>query len=429
LNNPPSAKIIFPAEDEIVEGSVTIQVEVTDLEDNVVDVKVYYSTNNVSWELLGSSTSPTTPGGNIYEIPWNSNDVYDGNYYLKVVVTDNESLETEAYSGGFSVENDNVKPTKDKPKDAFADLWWLWILIIVIIIILCLLLVVWSKRRKKDEEAPRPIGAPSPDEARAILHEIAGAGPPEQVQPIPAGAPRPRLKKVKAAPQTLLTGYEGDLGAKVGDDLQNKLNAWRQQGYVVTKLEHLMETDMEALFLEMPKFKANIVKLTELKDRFNALDTTGFEDEDRSIREKFNNPDLVAKVEQEIIELEVKIDKRGELARLEAEAGPEEVEEAPTELEAEAVGEEAAPTEELSEEEELEGMLPEEPAEVEEPESEEEVPSEELEAADEEFEEELEAAEEEFEEDKGESDEDLEEFLPDTEESTEVTEAETDEEE
>ncbi len=433
LNNPPSAKIIYPTEGETVQGSITIQVEVTDLEDNVVEVEVYYSTNNVTWELLGSSTSPTTPGGNIYEIPWNSNDVYDGNYWLRVVVKDNESLESEAFSGGFSVENDNVRPTKDKPKDAFAELWWLWILIIIIIIILCLLLVVWTTRRKKEEEVPGPIGAPSPDEARAVLHEIAGAGagagPPEQVQPIPAGAPRPKLKRVKAAPQTLLTGYEGDLGAKVGSDLQNKLNAWRQQGYDVTKLEHLMETDMEALFLEMPKFKANVVILTELKNRFNAIDTTGFEDEDRSIREKINNPYLVTKVELEIIDLEVKIDKRVELARLEAEV--EEVVEAPSEPEPEAVAEEeAAPSEEeVSDEEALEGFLPEEPTDVEEPEPDEEVPSEELEAADEEFEEELDAAEEEFEEEQGESDEDLEEFLPDSDESTEETDAEPEEKE
>lgn len=419
LNNPPEVKLIYPTEGETVQGSITIQVEVNDLEDNVVEVRYYYSDDNSSWELIGTSTSPTTPGGNIYSTSWNSRDVYDDEYWLRIVVEDNDSAESEVYSGGFDVVNDNVKPTKDKKDDAFSGLWWLWILIIVIIIVLLLMIVVLRKRREKEEAVPRAPGAPTPEEARAILHEIAAPAPAEQIQPIPAGTPHPKLRKVKAVPQTLVTGYEGDLGAKVQDDLQNKLNAWRQEGYNVTRLEHLMDTDIEALFLALPEFKANVARLTELKERFNALDTTGFEEEDRSIREKINNPDLADTVEREIIELEVKIDKRGDLAKLEQEAPEGELPE--DELE-EPTGEP---------EEELDVPSPEEqpPEEIEEAveAEEEEVPSEELEAADEEFEEELEAAEEELEEEIGESDEDLEEFLPDS--SSEETESEPEPEE
>jgi hypothetical protein len=434
LDNPPTITIISPSPGSTAQGTVTVQVQVDDLEDNVEVIEFYYSKNNEDWELIGTSTSPTEVGGNIYTMSWNTNDLYDGEYFIRVVAKDNNSAPTEAFTGGFNVDNDRLKPEDDEPEDLMAKFWWIWLLIIIIIILLCMMLVIWSRQRKKDEAGPQLEDAPSPEEARAILHEI-GAGaeaePPAQITPIPAGAPRPKMRKVKAVPQTLVTGFEGDRASKVGDDIQLKLNEWRLEGFYVSRIEHLLETDSDSLFLEFAMFKANVVKLRELKLRFGALDTLGFENEDRSIREKINNPDLADIAEKEIIELEVKIEKQADLQKLETEA-PDDEGLLPPEA-----GEDAGmlPDEEETEpeEEDLTALLPEEPVvdeDVEEPapEAEEEAVDEELEAAEDEFDDELEAADEEFEEelgtdekDEGETDDegedeetDLEEFLPDS---------------
>jgi hypothetical protein len=433
LDNPPSVKIIYPKQGSTIQGTVTIQVEVDDLEDNVVEIQFYYSNDNTTWTLIGTSTSPTEAGGNMYTVPWSSNDVYDGIYYLRIVAVDNSSLETEAFSGGLNVDNGKVKPKDEEAEDLMAEFWWIWILIIIIIIVLCILLVVWSRKQKKEKGEPELEAEPSPDEARAVLREI-GTGvepePPARITPIPAGAPRPKMRKVKATPQTLLTGFEGDRAAKIGDDIQIKLNEWRLEGFYVSRIEHLLETNADSLFLEFATFKANVAKLRELKPRFTALDTIGFEKEDRSIREKINNPDLADAVEKEIIELEIKIEKKDELQKLEAEGEGEDIEEG---LLPPEPGEDVSlpPEEEVeAEEEDLTALLPEEPEiEEEEPpvEIEEESVDEDLEAADEEFDEEIEAADEEFEEElgteeieegeeeeAGDEEQDMEEFLPDS---------------
>ncbi|MCK5562250.1 MAG: FG-GAP repeat protein, partial [Thermoplasmata archaeon] len=404
LVNPPQVKIIQPIVGDTISSQVEIQVEVTDLENNVDEVRFYYSDDNLTWELIGTDTEPD---GNIYSYTWDSRVDYDGEYYFKVEAVDSDNLTGEGYTGKVFVDNDNPAPGK-KESDAASELWWLWIVLVIIIVLICLFAIAWKKRQDEKVKAtltsmsPQAIpvsGAPGPtaEGARPALATPVGEG---------AAAPVPGLKAAPAVPALLPAAGAGE-GEKVSTDFEQKIATWKSQGYNVSRLEQLITTDMEKFWDVLPIFITNINKLDELKPRFNALDTTGHEAEAESIRKKLNEPDLALAVEREVIMLEDKLEIKHKLAEEEAaeevkakeeEATADFGEFLPTKKEGEGEAEAGAlPDEEPSEGEAVEAEMEEELQEAEQ-----ETPAEDeedIQAAEGEFKQEMEAADEELEKD------------------------------
>jgi hypothetical protein len=327
--NPPVVKITSPQNNETVKLRIELEADVFDMEDNVNEVRFYYSSDQIDWTLINTTLSPTEPGGDIYRVLWNTEDVFDGEYWLKVIARDNSSLTGEAYSGVIFVENGLKEPVEEESEDGFDDaIWMLMILIIVIIIIACLAAIVLNRKRKSkkmDETlasltptlTPDSITAAEPPtefDAKATLAEISGSTRPKKL----ASSKKAALPSAAKRPQALLPSYQPPETNKAGEDFESKISTWKSQGYDVTRLEELIDTDIESFWDVLPVFINNINKLDELKPRFNALDTTGFESEASSLRSKFKNPDQAIEVEHELQMLESKIDQRHKLADEEA---------------------------------------------------------------------------------------------------------------
>ncbi len=310
LDNPPIVKMIEPVVGDTVNSQVEIQVEVTDLENNVDEVRFYYSEDNVTWELIGTDTEPD---GNIYSFAWDSGAVYDGEYYFKVVAVDDDNLTGESYSGKVFVDNDNPTPGKTK-SDAASELWWLWVILVIIIILICIFALVWKKRKEEKMKATLASMSPQAIPVKTPPGLTAAGAPPSLAAPVVV---TPGLKAAPAA-QALLPAAGADEGEKVSTDFEQKIATWKSQGYNVSRLEELITTDMDAFWDVLPIFITNINKLDGLKPRFNALDTTGHEAEAESIRQKLNEPDQALAVEQEVMMLEDKLEVKQKIAEEEA---------------------------------------------------------------------------------------------------------------
>jgi hypothetical protein len=309
--NTPMVRIISPIENDTVNSTIKIQVEVIDLENDVKIVQFYYSPDNKSWTLIDTETVPTDLINNIYSINWNTQELYDDMYWIKVVAVDNELLEGTGYSGRFFVNNGNVEIKDQDSEDDLAGLWWLWIILIVIIIIICLIGIILQRKRKakKLEKAitglaPQVIPQkPGPSPAVGVIQPQFVAGPaPQQVI-------RPELTTTSPQPMLPSAVTTEDDGGRV-DDHQTQLAIWKNQGYNIRRLEVLKNTDMNQFWKAFPFFKTNIEKLQQLKSRFNVLDTTGFEVEARSIQMKLTDPDQTIIVENEVLALENKIEQK-----------------------------------------------------------------------------------------------------------------------
>jgi chromosomal replication initiator protein DnaA len=94
------------------------------------------------------------------------------------------------------------------------------------------------------------------------------------------------------------------------DELIKQTTDWKQSGYIVEKLESIINnplTEVEKVFTE---FSQSVDKLAELDKKLAGLDTKGFESQLDSIEMKLNNPDMVVELEKEIGALEKAIATR-----------------------------------------------------------------------------------------------------------------------
>ncbi len=327
--NSPIVTIISPENNETLKRRIELEAEVIDLEDNINMLEFYYSSDQTDWIHIGTTQNSTEPGGDIYRVLWNTEDIYDGEYWLKAVAIDNSALTGEDYSGVIFVENGIKEPGEKGAEDGISGLlWMLIILVIIIIIITCIAAIVLHRKRKekKMEEALSSLSTTIPAasittiepptlvDAKATLAEISGTPQPKILTPSKKAA----LPTPMKGSQPLLPSHQPPKVKKAGKDFQSKISTWRSQGYDVNRLEQLIETDMESFWEVLPVFINNIKLLDELKPRFNALDTTGFEPEASSIRSKLNNPDQALVVEQELLMLEDKIDQQQKVAEEEA---------------------------------------------------------------------------------------------------------------
>lgn len=96
--NPPTASWANPAEDDTVSGTITLQIDASDVEDEE-------GTLTVEWGVDGNVESSADYASEYYEAQWNSANVSDGSHTLDARVTDSDGNTTTAT---ISVTIDNV---------------------------------------------------------------------------------------------------------------------------------------------------------------------------------------------------------------------------------------------------------------------------------------------------------------------------------
>jgi chromosomal replication initiator protein DnaA len=91
------------------------------------------------------------------------------------------------------------------------------------------------------------------------------------------------------------------------DDVTAKLNDWKEQGYVVTKLEEIIGGEMGPIINVFTDLTDQIKTLQDIQAKLDGIDIKGYEEEAEAIKAKLMNPDLAAEAEQEVTGLDEKI--------------------------------------------------------------------------------------------------------------------------
>jgi tetratricopeptide (TPR) repeat protein len=103
------------------------------------------------------------------------------------------------------------------------------------------------------------------------------------------------------------------LGRGLPDQLKEKemmsefkriLEAWRAEGYNVSRLEGVLELDLDSISQAFTLFDNDVKNLKDISEIVNMMDTTGFESEVTIIKGKLKDPDQTAEVLQEVYKLD-----------------------------------------------------------------------------------------------------------------------------
>jgi tetratricopeptide (TPR) repeat protein len=103
------------------------------------------------------------------------------------------------------------------------------------------------------------------------------------------------------------------LGRGLPDQLKEKemmsefkriLEAWRTEGYNVSRLEGVLELDLDSISQAFTLFDNDVKNLKDISEIVSMMDTTGFESEVTIIKGKLKDPDQTAEVLQEVYKLD-----------------------------------------------------------------------------------------------------------------------------
>ncbi|WP_455393187.1 hypothetical protein [[Eubacterium] cellulosolvens] len=144
LTNPPRITFKQPKSDVPLPRIVSIIVEVIDFEDDVESVSFYYSSDNITWKLIDSRLKPDI--NKVYKTIWNTENILNGEYYIKVMAKDKLGNQVELLEGPFSVKEG--KESEGRTEAEFPS----WIVIIIIIIVIMLMMIFLFHRHTKRRE-------------------------------------------------------------------------------------------------------------------------------------------------------------------------------------------------------------------------------------------------------------------------------------
>jgi chromosomal replication initiator protein DnaA len=96
---------------------------------------------------------------------------------------------------------------------------------------------------------------------------------------------------------------------EIRKELEEKLQVWKNDGYVVTKLEKIFSDDLDKVKSAFDDFSEGVNKLVELDKRLSAIDNEEYKDNIADIEQKLNNPDMISEIEEEISNLEQTIEE------------------------------------------------------------------------------------------------------------------------
>ncbi|WP_455391475.1 Ig-like domain-containing protein [[Eubacterium] cellulosolvens] len=105
INNPdrPVVEIISPKlEDTTYTGLMTLRAKCTDPDGDLNFTIFYYSQDTENWEYIGIDYIGED---SVYQLEWDTEDVYDGNYVIMVRSNDSRGLSTQEVSVRFNIHN------------------------------------------------------------------------------------------------------------------------------------------------------------------------------------------------------------------------------------------------------------------------------------------------------------------------------------
>ena len=310
LTNPPMIRFILPNKGVPLSILESIIVEVIDFDGDVESVSFYYSEDNETWDLIDTKYKPERD--NLYKTVWNTEEVYNGKYYIKIIARDQLGNQAEIVEGLFE-----VKEGKEISKKADEGLLYLtFIIIFIIIVVILMSLIIFfilrrSKRREKElieEVSAEMRGARVLDGEVVSTPELPGLGAgaigaePSQtyLPPLESQVPLPIL------PPALTTEYKKP-EEQTPESYQAQMNTWKAEGYNISRLEQLFSTDQNLFSNAFPIFSSNISKLKEISRRLSSIDTTGYNAQVNSINKKLYNPDQASAAERELQNLEIEL--------------------------------------------------------------------------------------------------------------------------
>lgn len=311
-DNPP--KISFKTPNILVPLSEleSIVVEVIDFESDVESVSFYYSTDNESWELIDTRLNPEKD--NLYKTYWNTNEVYNGKYYIKIQAKDKLGNHEELIMGPFVV-------TEGKEKKASSDAEFpYWIIVVIIIIVIMSQIIFMIIRRSKQHE--KEIIEEVATELRRSMEHQGEGGTETDVEPgVPTVdadtvgptqtyiSPSEMTTQVPKLPigESTLNFEEPEPDVETIEYYRYQLEAWKAEGFNTSVLEQLSSTD-EFLFAKtFPVVNANISKLKTISSKLESMNITGYESQVSSLRSKLFDPDQVLDAEREFNDLKFEL--------------------------------------------------------------------------------------------------------------------------
>jgi hypothetical protein len=273
----------------------SIIVEVIDFDDDVESVTFLYSSDNNTWELIDSRLNPEV--GNTYKTIWETEKIYNGDYFIKIVAKDKMGNQEELTEGPFEVTVGKDKKSSTSGGDFFGGVF-IWIIIIIVIVVIMVLVILLmlkrGKRREKEliAEVSAELRGTQPLEGEIV--STPGIGAPDQTY-VPAS-------QADAIPTAGFGEPEGDI-----EHYKDQMDAWRDEGFLVTRLENLYFTDRNMFMNAFPVFKMNVAKLRDISTKLDTIDPTGQELEVDSIRVKLYDPDQAPAAENEFNALQAKL--------------------------------------------------------------------------------------------------------------------------
>jgi hypothetical protein len=299
--NPPKIELVQPRKGFPLDPIQSIIVDVIDFDDDVESVTFLFSKDNKTWELIDSRLNPEI--GSSYKTFWDTEKLYNDDYYLKIVAKDQMGNDEELTAGPFEVTAG--KKRADSKTDDFLSSNLLWIIIIIVIVIIMVLLVVMLMRRskKREKELIEEVSAEmlGTGAMEGEIESVPGMGVGEmagdQYQSYipPGGVPEP------PAPQFIA----GEADVETVESYKAQMDGWKAEGYDVSRLEQLYSSDENMFASAAPIFASNISKLKNISGKLNSMNTTGYEDQVNSLRSKLYSPDQAMAADNDLRDLEV----------------------------------------------------------------------------------------------------------------------------
>ncbi|MFQ6127848.1 MAG: chromosomal replication initiator protein DnaA [Thermoplasmata archaeon] len=97
--------------------------------------------------------------------------------------------------------------------------------------------------------------------------------------------------------------------------LRRKLESWEKRGYDVSKLEKVLEGDLEGARDVFRNYEEDVKKLKILEEILDSMETDGFDEEVQAIKSKFANPEMNLAIEADIERLREKIEEKKDMER------------------------------------------------------------------------------------------------------------------
>jgi hypothetical protein len=303
-DNPPKITLKQPRLDVPLIKIQQIVVDIFDFEDDVESVLFFYSTDNESWQVIDTVNQPSK--NNVYMTRWDTGEVNNGEYYLKIVAIDKYGNQEQLTVG--PVEVTMGKEVKEDPKEELP--YWLIMVIICVVIIVIVILSLLRRSKHREEELIEEVSAEMRKKMNIqdeeFLQQISNNDQTDTPTPLPKeNNESENLDYAVSQPeQEIITTVEPDV--ETLEFYRNQVQSWKEEGYDVSQLELLGTTDEIAFAIEFPIYSSNISRLKNIALKLSTLDTVGYESQIESIKSKLSKPDNAEIAENEYNNLESK---------------------------------------------------------------------------------------------------------------------------